>query len=349
MSNDQLIEWSSHPRNAETPAAWLRRSWLTPTEAFFVRNHGTVPAVDAHDYRITVAGDVRTPLVLSLSDLRHRFNRVTVTATVTCAGNRRSHLNPLPDGIPWGAGAIGNARWTGVRLRDILCAAGIGPDGRHIAFTGLDQIDGEPFGASIPLPKALSPEVLIATEMNGSPLPSEHGYPVRVIVPGYIGARNVKWLTGIVVQSEPSISYFQRTDYTVNGTSLSGFPLNSVVCRPLPGEVLPGRTTLVEGYAIGTGGAPVDRVEVSADAGVVWRSATLHGPSHPWTWRFWHATIDIPSGQHQLVARAWDRSGASQPEHPSSTSNPRGYANNTWHRLQVTSLPRPSNRGTGLP
>jgi sulfite oxidase len=247
MNSDQLIEWSTDPRNAETPAAQLRRSWLTPAEAFFVRNHGAVPAVDANDYRITVSGDVRTPLLLSLTDLQQRFNRVTVTATVTCAGNRRSHLNPLPDGIPLAAGAIGNARWTGVRLRDILGAAGIGPGGRHIAFTGLDQIDGEPFGASIPLPKALNPEVLLATEMNAAPLPPEHGYPVRVIVPGYIGARSVKWLTGIFVQSEPSISYYQRTDYTLNGTSLSEFPVNSAICRPLPGEVLAGPTTLVEG------------------------------------------------------------------------------------------------------
>lgn len=349
MNSDQLIEWTTDPRNAETPAPWLRRSWLTPAETFFVRNHATVPAVDTNDYRLTVRGDVRTRLVLSLSDLRQRFNRVTVTATMTCAGNRRSHLNPVPNGIPWGSGAIGNARWTGVRLRDILCAAGIRPNGRHIAFTGLDQIDDEPFGGSIPLPKALSPEVLLATDMNGSPLPSEHGYPIRVIVPGYIGARSVKWLTRIAVQPEPSISYFQRNDYMLNGASLSEFPLNSAACWPLPGSVLPGRTTVVEGYAIGTGGAPVDRVDVSADAGVVWHSATLNGPSRPWTWRFWQAKIDIPPGPHLLVARAWDRSGACQPEHPSPMRNPHGYANNAWHCLLVTSLPRPSNRGTGLP
>jgi sulfite oxidase len=347
MNGDRLIEWSSQPRNAETPAERLRRSWLTPTETFFVRNHGAVPAVDANEYRLTVGGHVRRPLVLSLCELRQRFNPVTVTATVTCAGNRRSQLNPVPGGIPWGAGAIGNARWTGVRLRDILSAAGIGPDGRHVAFTGRDQIDDAPFGGSIPVPKAVSPEVLLATDMNGSPLPAEHGYPVRVIVPGYIGARSVKWLTGVSVQPEPSMSHFQRNDYTVNGTSLTEFPLNSAVCQPLPGEVLPGQMMLVEGYAIGTGGRPIDRVDISADAGLVWHSATLHGPSRPWTWRFWYLKIDIEPGRHHLVARARDCSGASQPEHPSPMGNPRGYAHNAWHRLQVTSVP--SNSGTGLP
>ena len=207
---EPLIVRTEDPLNAEAPLGPLVRSHLTPTPLFFIRNHGAVPAVDADAYRLTLDGDVREPVVLSLRELRDGWPAATVTATLACAGNRRNDQTPVPAGVPWGAGAIGNAVWTGVRLADLLAAAGASDAARYVAFTGLDRPVAEgtaqPFAASIPMAKALSPEVVVAYEMDGEPLAPEHGFPVRVVVPGYIGARSVKWLAGISVRASQSPS-----------------------------------------------------------------------------------------------------------------------------------------------
>jgi sulfite oxidase len=326
-----LIVRTEHPRNAETPLDVLCRSHLTPTELFFVRSHGEVPAVDPDAYRLTVGGDVREPLSLSLRDLRDRFPAVAVTATITCAGNRRSELNrvaPVAEGIPWGAGAIGNAAWTGARLADVL--AGAAAEGRHVAFRGLDRavVEGgtEPFAASIPIEKALAPEVLLAYELNGEPLPPEHGFPVRVVVPGYVGARSVKWVDEISIRQAPSTSFFQIRDYALHGEPLGEQALNAAICR--------ASRTEVAGYALGGGGRPLERVEVSADGGRSWAAAALEEHSaEPWSWRLWRAEVDLGSGAHELVVRAWDGSG--QPESLADAWNERGYMNNAWHRVEL--------------
>ena len=170
-ATDRLIEWSAEPLNAETPAHVLCRSPVTPVDAFFVRNHGGVPAIDADAYRLTVGGRVRAPRCLSLAELRGRFEPVTVPATLACAGNRRRELGPIPGSVPWGPGAIGTATWTGARLRDVLSEAGIVSGGRHVVLTGADEIRGERFGGSVPVGKAVQPDVLLAYAMNGEPLP----------------------------------------------------------------------------------------------------------------------------------------------------------------------------------
>jgi len=332
MPAEQLIAWTQDPFNAETPLDVLCRSEVTPTELFFVRSHGPVPAVDPESYRLVLAGAVREPLTLSLRDLRE-LPRATVAATLCCAGNRRSELDSFPDAVPWRAGAIGNAVWSGVRLRDLLRAADIEPDMRHVAFTGLDDVDAdgrvESFGGSIPIEKALASEVLLAYEMNGEPLPAEHGFPLRAIVPGYIGARSVKWLAAISVQREQSESFFHRTDYTLGGTPLGELPLNSVVCAPRGG-------TTVCGYAVAGGGRVVDGVEVSFDGGATWHDAALDGRGDPWTWRLWHAELE--PGAQEVLVRASDDAGGRQPEAMPAVSNPRGYANNAWHRVRLTSV-----------
>jgi sulfite oxidase len=332
MPPESLIVRTEQPLNAETPLDALCRSHVTPTPLFFVRNHGPVPAVDAESYRLTVDGDVRRPLVLSLRELRERWPAETVTATIACAGNRRNELASVPNGVPWGAGAIGNAVWTGVRLSDLLRAAGASAAARHVAFTGLDRtVANGSFGGSIPIARALAPEVLLAYEMSGEPLPPEHGFPLRAVVPGYVGARSVKWLAAISVRRSPSPSFFQRRDYLLGGRPLAEQVLNSAFCLPIDGPA-------VRGYAVGGGGRPVERVDISVDGGRSWSPATLETGGEPWTWRLWHANVGtryVP-GTDELVVRAWDGSSDGQPEDPATVWNERGYMNNAWHRVLLT-------------
>ena len=334
-ATDRLIVWSAQPLNAETPAQVLSRCPITPVDNFFVRNHGTVPALDAANYLLTVGGYVRVPLCLSLAELREGFEPVTVPATLACAGNRRRELGSIPGTVPWGPGAIGSAEWTGARLRDVLRAAGVAPVARHVILTGADEVKGERFGGSIPLDKAVQPDVVLAYAMNGEPLTGAHGFPVRAIVPGYIGARNVKWLTAISVQREASRSFFQREECALDGVPLGELPLTAAVCRPVEREVVPAGTVHVEGYAMGAGGRPVEGVDVSCNGGQSWRAAVLGATSGPWTWRLWHADLRLPPGPCEIVVRASDASGAGQPARPTPVGNPRGYLNNAWHRVHV--------------
>jgi sulfite oxidase len=339
-----LVVWREGPLNAETPLDLLRRASVTPTELFYVRNHGDVPTVDPASYRVEVGGMVERSLSLSLEDLG-ALPEVTLDAALACAGNRRAELEdaagvPLPGQIPWGAGAIGSATWTGVRLRDVLGVAGVDPAAAHVAFAGLDAVaqNGRviEFGGSIPLEKALGEEVLLAHAMNGEPLPPVHGFPLRVVVPGYVGARSVKWLRRIEVRSEPSASFFHAHDYRIGGRALAELAVNAAVCSPLDGETLGGPTVLVQGYAMSGGASRVDRVELSLDDGERWRPTELAGGDGPWTWRFWEAELRLARGSHELAVRAWDSTGDTQPPDAARLWNARGYMNNAWHRVGFT-------------
>jgi sulfite oxidase len=350
-----LVVHREDPLNIGTPPELARRAFITPQERFFVRNHGSVPQVNPYSYRLSVTGLVRTPLHLSLSDLKREFDAAAVVATLQCAGHRRTELgavHSIPGELPWEADAIGNALWCGVPLRQILLAAGTDDGARHIAFTGLDEVSREDwrfgFGGSISLEKALSPEVLLAYEMNGEPLPPLHGFPLRVIVPGYIGARSVKWLANIHVQEEPSTNYFQRCAYRLfspqvraetadweQAPMLEDLPLNSVICQPREGERLATGPVVISGYAITGGGCPVERVELSLDGGKTWAQAQMKARAHPWAWRFWTARLELLTGPQQISVRAWDADGRTQPEDCAHIWNWKGYLNNAWHRIQV--------------
>ena len=351
-----MIVHEGQPFNAESPLGRLREDFLTPMDLFFSRNHGLIPEVDPDGYRLTVGGLVDSSLELSMEDLRG-FPKKEITAVMQCAGNRRDGLirvAPIPGETPWGAGAIGNARWAGVSLREVLLAAGVGDEARHAAFSGLDEVegaDGESFdyGGSIPVEKALGPEVLLAYEMNGEILPLEHGFPLRVVAPGYYGARSVKWLSGITLKEAPSDNYFQTHEYKLfapgvsaetvefsEGLMLSEMQVNAVICEPPDGASLDAGLVYVRGYAVAGGGRRVERVDVSSDGGRSWVQADLlEGADDPWAWSFWEANLDLLSGEHRIVVRALDSSAGTQPATAAEVWNFKGYANNSWHGVRV--------------
>ena len=350
-----LHVYQEDPLNVGTSLAYLRRAFLTPQDHFFVRTHGSLPIMDRETYRLVVNGLVQQELQLSFTDLLTRFEEYTLTASVVCAGSRRDELaalRPLPGEVPWGADAISTARWRGVRLRDVLRAAGIGEGASYVAFHGLDYAreEGESvsFGSSIRLEKALSPEVLLVFGMNDAPLAREHGFPLRVLIPGYVGARSVKWLREITLQSQPSENYFQARDYKLfppdvtagtvdwsQGKPLEEIALNAVICTPCAGETRRAGPTSVQGYAITGEGTPVERVELSINHGASWVPTAITEKTDRWAWCFWQAVLDLPPGDCQITVRAWDATGKTQPESAQALWNFKGYANNSWHRVNI--------------
>jgi sulfite oxidase len=355
VAKDPSLEvLSAEPFDAQPPLGRLVDAAVTPLELFYVHSHGAIPRVREEEYRLEVGGMVARPLRLRLADLKANFPEVEVTSTLQCAGNRRAELarvRPIPGETPWGASAIGTAVWRGMSLAALLDGVGLLDGAAHVAFQGLDQVarDGErvAFGGSIPLWKARLADVLLAWEMNGETLPPEHGYPLRVVVPGWIGARSVKWLGSIQVRNEPSDNPFQQRDYKLfpthveattadwsQGLSLGETSITSAICDPLDGAELTAGPVTVRGYAVAGGQRSVERVEVSADHGERWTVATLaDGPIG--AWRLWQAAIELPAGAHELVCRAWDSAAITQPEDPAHLWNFKGYMGNAWHRVRV--------------
>ena len=355
---DRFIIRSEEPFNAEPTLTRLRAHLITSTEDFYVRSHGDVPEVDALAFRLSVTGKVENALSLSLQDLRERFDEHTVEAVMQCAGNRREDLDKVRpvSGDLWAPGAIGNAVWTGVRLADVLASASVDADaGKHVAFSSLDEctVDGKTFnyGASIPISKAMSPEVLLAYAMNREPLTPKHGFPLRVVTPGFAGVRSPKWLAAIEVRDTPSDNPIQAEDYKLlpsdivstedidwdRGVTINELPINSAICEPgADSEVSAGPVT-IRGYAMATD-REIVRVDVSTDSGESWMQATLDGNVKPWSWIFWETEVDLAAGQHELVVRAWDAASQTQPEDPSATWNVKGYLSAAWHRIRVTAV-----------
>ena len=346
-----MIVHEEQPFNAESGLAALAET-LTATDSFYVRGHGDVPDIDAGAWRLRVHGEVKRELGLSLTTLREALQEREVTATLQCAGNRRAGLiaiRDIPGEAPWGPGATGTATWTGVALADVLSLAGPLREAKHVGFLGADvspeATPTQRFGGSIPLEKASRPEVLLAWAMNGEPLPPVHGAPVRVVVPGYIGARSVKWLEQIEVRSTPWPGYFQNVVYRLlpedgapgagAGTPLGLVALNSDVVTPADGETVPAGPLEVRGYAFAGGERYVSRVDVSRDGGASWSSAELLDDLGPWAWRHWQIMLDLAPGDHEIVVRAWDSSAATQPENEAPLWNPKGYVNNARPRVRV--------------
>ena len=349
---DDLIVHEEDPFNAETGAAALAEGPVTATDAFYVRGHGPVPEIDPATWHLRIEGLVERELSLSIGTLREAFREREVTATLQCAGNRRAGLvavRDIPGEAPWGPGATGTATWTGVALADVLSVAGVADTATHVGFEGADlSPEAKPsqrFGGSIPLDKALRREVLLAWAMNGEPLTPVHGAPLRVVVPGYIGARSVKWLERIELRAEPWEGYFQNVVYRLlpedeqpapgAGMPLGLVALNSDVLSPADGDTVPAGPLEVRGYAFAGGERYVARVDVSLDGGHSWSQAELLDDLGPWAWRHWRITVDLAPGEHEITVRAWDSSAATQPEDEAALWNPKGYVNNARPRIRI--------------
>ena len=349
-----LIFRTTDPRNGEPELGKLVQSWMTPTSLFYVRSHAPNPIIDPKSFRLQIEGLVRRPLSLSLDEL-NRFAHKSTIATLTCAGNRRSEFNRegKVGGVQWEAGAIGNAKWAGVSLAEVLKMAEVSDDAKHVWFEGLDEItkgDGIiPFGASIPIQKAMmngaAGEVLLADKMNGTALTPDHGFPLRTVVPGYIGARSVKWLGKIVVSDRPSPNHYVATAYKLvkqtepldwmESSPIYRFPVNAAICSPsLNSEVETGMVN-VSGYVLPTGrpGSKVEKVLVSGDNGKSWVNANLDGNNHEFCWQLWTAKVKVQKSTRQLIVRATDTSGGFMPYRV--PWNAKGYLQNSWFRLPI--------------
>ena len=353
-AEQNLILRCPDPLNAETAPDRLISSFLTPQAHFYIRSHGPVPDLAA-GHCVVLDGLIDRPRSFTRAELQAAFPIRTVTATMQCAGNRRAHLQGVEktSGDPWDVGAIGNAEWTGVALGDVLAAAGIRDGALFVGTTGADDVDvdGEtaPFGASIPIAKALASDVLIAWAMNREPLTPEHGAPLRLIVPGYAGVRSAKWLTRIEVRDRPSDAPIQAKDYKLfpssvlkdeadwdQGLTIEEMPLNAAICSPVDGEHVGSGSCSIEGYAVAFGRA-VSRVEVSTNGGTDWVQADLTArPDAPWSWTQWRVAVELSPGLHVLVVRAVDGAGQMQSERPEAIWNFAGYLSTAWHRITVT-------------
>lgn len=341
----------TNPLDAETPVREFI-SFLTPTSRFFVRSHFGPPpaeAVSEANWKLRVGGLVERSTEFTLKDLR-QLDSVTLTAVLQCSGNGRAHHRPKVPGVQWDRGAVGNAQWKGVRLRDVLTRVGVPAGAKHVQFQGADRplVDSVPlFVRSIPLDKALHPDTILAYEMNGRPLPLLHGAPLRVITPGWMADSCTKWLTEVTVLAEEAKGYYMQTAYRVptipvepgaaaNGpsTPVEAMVVKSLIAAPLEGDAVgPGPVT-IQGAAW-SGEAKVVKVEVSIDEGKTWEPARFIGEDQPYAWRQWQYIWNTKTaGRSTIFCRASDARGDVQPA--TSPWNPSGFLWNGWDRVTVT-------------
>lgn len=332
-------------RNHALPLEALRHA-ITPVGLHYLLIHFDIPDADEQAWRVSVGGLVRNPLELSIADLRAR-PAVTMPVTMECAGNGRARLTPRPVSQPWLDEAIGTAAWTGTPLAPILEEAGLDEHAVEIVFAGADRgIQGDveqDYERSLTIAEATREGVLLAYEVNGLPLPPQHGYPVRLLVPGWYGMTSVKWLTRITAVAEP-FDGFQMDAYRMReDPDDPGVPVTRMQPRAL--MIPPGipdfltRERLVDAGPIElvgrawSGWAPIAGVEVSVDSGA-WTAAELGTPAGPHAWVPWRWRWDAEPGEHELACRATDAAGNAQPEEP--RWNHHGFQNNAVQRVGVT-------------
>jgi DMSO/TMAO reductase YedYZ molybdopterin-dependent catalytic subunit len=341
-----LDELQLSGRNHSIPLEALKHD-ITPIGLHYLLIHFDIPKVDAETWQIEIGGLVERPLSLTLEDVKARPSR-TMPVTLECAGNGRALIDPRPMSQPWLQGAVGTAEWTGTSLAPLLEEAGVAAEANEIVFSGLDRgIQGDnehAYERSLPVAEAMRDEILLAYEINGQPLPPQHGFPLRLIVPGWYGMTHVKWLSSISAVAEPFTGWQQDVAYHVRSSEdEQGEPVTRIKPRSLmvpPGIpeffsrtrfVAPGLCE-VEGRAW-SGRAPVSRVEFSDDGGETWADAKLGAQVGEFAWRGWSYSWAAEPGEHLLCCRATDEAGNIQPL--AAEWNWDGVCNNAVQRVQV--------------
>jgi DMSO/TMAO reductase YedYZ molybdopterin-dependent catalytic subunit len=326
---DGKIVRAESPLNLEMPFEEVE-GFLTPTESFYVRTHFPIPAIDRDAWWLRVEGDVENPFAISYEEL-FKLESLTIPATLECAGNNRSFLEPKVKGVQWGLGAVGTAEWEGAPLSVLLDRAGVKANASEVILEGADRgmledpksPPGElKFARSIPVEKARA-DVLLAYKMNGSELPPQHGFPVRAIVPGWYAMASIKWLQRIIVTEQPFTGYYQTIDYAfwkrreqiADLTPLTEMQIKAQIAKPTQGETVPANSGVRIHGAAWTSDGEITKVELSTDGGSTWNDARLLGKSKSNAWRLWEFNWQTPTapGKRTLIARAMDSVGRTQP------------------------------------
>ena len=350
-----LIKLTYRPPNYETPLSYFDTP-ITPNDAFFVRYHlADIPQVNAADWKLTIDGSAAAnPLSFSLDDLRKNFDFVEVTAVCQCSGNRRGLFDPHVPGVQWGPGAMGCAKWGGVRLKDVLAKAGINKDAVEVFLYGADgpvAPDTPAFVKSLPIGKAMDENILIAFQMNGEALPHWNGYPARLVVPGWTAVYWTKHLTRIEVSPKASDNFWMTTAYRIPtgkfplvqrfisqenavNTPITEILINSLVTNLSDGEQMKaGKPVTLRGVAW-DGGYGIDNVAISSDGGINWTPAEMGHDYGRFAFRPFELSIGrLKPGQHQILVRATNKAGQSQV--PALIANPAGYHHNVIQKLTV--------------
>lgn len=345
-----LIKRTFRPPNYETPIAHFRHA-LTPNDAFYVRWHMSVPDLARREWRLRVTGPAaQRPREFTHAEIRRRFRAHEVIAVNQCSGNRRGLFQPHVPGVQWGYGAMGNAAWRGVRLRDVLEDVGVAPAALEVGADGADlpMLAGPDFVKSLPMWKALDADTLIAFEMNGAPLSRWHGFPARLVVPGWTATYWVKALTGLSMLTAPCDGFWMKSAYRVprglfgasgfesqdteQNSPITTIKVNSLVIDPEPGATLAAdRPAEMLGVAW-DGGSGIAGVEVSQDGGVSWREAALDRDLGRYSWRHWRFAFQVSRpGVARFMVRATARDGSTQS--PSLIANPAGYHHNVVQQV----------------
>lgn len=343
-----MILHNDRPEDLETPLSYFN-TWLTPNDSFFVRQHIPRPTVHENSYRLTVNGKVSKELQLTVGDL-HKLTSYTVPATLECTGNGRAFYRPRVAGVQWSRGAIGNAEWSGPRLSEVLKLAGADLSAPFVEVNGADVgVAKTPdFIRSFPMRKALHPATLLALKMNGETIPTLHGFPVRLIVPGWDGTSWVKWVTRLSVATEPDRGFFMNPAYRLPKYALppgtppnpaeleviEGMPVKSSITAPSDQDRVRPGPMVIRGFAW-AGEQRITKVEISTDGGSRWMDAQLSPQDMRFAWRLWKLDWTPPQrGYYTLMSRATDSAGRVQPIVPAW--NPSGYLWNGIDRIGIT-------------
>ncbi len=347
-TKSNMIVRSARPEDFEMPLDGFG-DWITPIDRFYVRSHHYTPTVSLNDWKLTIGGEVEKPLTLTMADLK-KLPRVEMVAVIECAGNGRALYDPPVPGTQWVYGGVGNGRWAGVRLADVMAKAGVKAPAQHFLFDGADVAIGTmpELQRTIPVKKAMHRDTLLAYEMNGEALPASHGFPLRVVAPGWAGDSWVKWLTSINVLNHEFDGFWMKTGYRhpehpvlpgmavdpAKMRSVESINIKSVIAGPVDQtRVQPGKPVRIHGTAW-SNETPVGAVEVSVDRGRTWQKAKLNSERARYGWRLFEYTwTPKEPGYYVAMARAFDTAGKTQPME--QEWNPSGYLYNAVQKVGV--------------